>query len=204
MAHSCILPDYTLTWVMTIWDHYYQTGDKALVREQADRMRRALSYFEGVTAPNGLLPYDERYWVFLDWADIFKEGYATVYNLFYFMRSKRPRSSCPDWREGGCRQLRPPRRALRAAIMERLFDAKRRAFYGGLDWKGRPVKSDTPHAYALAVIAGICPERDGSLSPSGFFPSYAASFPRRTSPPTPSSRQTRRPRRSSCTTSSRR
>ena len=60
-------------------------------------MRWALSYFEGVTAPNGLLPYDERYWVFLDWADIFKEGYATVYNLFYFMTLERPRGSSPSW-----------------------------------------------------------------------------------------------------------
>ena len=22
MSHHCILPDYTLTWVMTIWDYY--------------------------------------------------------------------------------------------------------------------------------------------------------------------------------------
>ena len=59
IAHGCILPDYTLTWVMTLWDYYYQAGDKSIVAEQADRMRRALAYFEGVTAGNGLLPYDQ-------------------------------------------------------------------------------------------------------------------------------------------------
>ena len=55
-------------------------------------MRRALSYFEGMTAKR-TFPYDDRYWLFLDWADIFKDGYPTVYNMFYFWTLETAASS---------------------------------------------------------------------------------------------------------------
>ena len=45
------------------------------------------------------------------------------------------------------------------AIMKHLFDAKRRAFYGWFDFRGKPVKHDTPHTYALANV-GALPEYD--------------------------------------------
>ena len=69
--------------------------------------------------------------------------------------------------------------------MKHLFDTKRRAFYGGLDWKGRPVKSDTPHAYALAVIAGICPERDAEFVAERLLPVVRGEFPEKDKPSNP-------------------
>jgi len=183
MSHHCILPDYTLTWVMTIWDYYYQTGDKSLIAEQADRMRRALAYFEDITASNGLLPYDERYWLFLDWAEIFKEGYPTVYNMFYFMALETAAALfglIGETRDAA--HYRGRAKAVREAIMCRLFDAKRGAFYGGFDWKGRPVKHDTPHTYALAVVAGICPERDKEFVTERLLPVVRGEFPLAGSP----------------------
>ena len=159
MSHHCILPDYTLTWVVTIWDYYMQTGDTSLMAEQADRVRRALSYFEGMTAANGLLPYDDRYWLFLDWADIFKEGYPTVYNMFYYWTLKTAAElfRLIGEREDARHYATLAQRSGKA-IMKHLFDAKRRAFYGGLDFRGKPVKHDTPHTYALAVMSGLCGE----------------------------------------------
>jgi len=156
-AHQCILPDYTLTWVMTVWDYYFQTGDKSLIAEQADRIRRALSYFEDITAANGLLPYDNRYWLFLDWADIFKQGYPTVYNIFYFWALKTAAKlfDLIGEHEEAAR-YRALGRAVRAAIMTHLFDARTATFYGGLDFRGKRVPQDSPHAYALAVVSGLC------------------------------------------------
>ena len=111
----------------------------------------------------GFFPYDERYWLFLDWADIFKEGYATVYNIFYFLALETAAKLFALIGEGkDAADCARRAEALRAAIMKQLFDPKRRAFYGGLDWKGKPVKSDTPHAYALAVHCGhVSRERRG-------------------------------------------
>ncbi len=157
--HHCILPDYTLTWIMTLWDHYRQTGGRDLLKEYADRAWRALSYFEEMTAANGLLPYDDRYWLFLDWADVFKDGYPTLYNLMYF---EALATAAQIFRLAGRRKYSTEcrRRAvrLRKAIVARLFDESKCVFYGGLDWKGRPVKAETPHAYAIAIESGILPD----------------------------------------------
>jgi hypothetical protein len=160
-SHHCVLPDYTLTWIMTIWDYYRQTGDTYLIRQHAPRMLRALSYFENALSPNGLLPYDARYWLFLDWADVFKNGYPTLYNVMYFWALE---TAAKLFRLAGSRvesaRFARAAKASKRAIMSRLFDAKNARFFGGLDWKGRPVRHDTAHAYALAVVSGLCPEYD--------------------------------------------
>jgi hypothetical protein len=177
-SHHCILPDYTLTWIMTIWDYYRQTGDVSLVREYAPRMLRALSYFEGALAPNGLLPYDERYWLFLDWADVFKDGYPAIYNIMYFWAletASKLFALIGDRRESA--SLSKQAAASRRAIMSKLFDSKKRRFCGGLDWKGRPVSHDTPHSYALAIVSGLCPRHDRFFVDKRLLPAISGQCP---------------------------
>jgi len=177
-AHHCVLPDYTLTWIMTIWDYYRQTGDASLAREHAPRMFWALDYFRGVTAKNGLLPYDDRYWLFLDWAAVFKEGYPTLYNIMYFWAletAARLFGLIGAKREAA--ELAARARASRKAIMGHLFDRRRRAFHGGLDWNGRPAGKDTAHPYALAILSGLCPEYDEAFTRERLLPLVAMADP---------------------------
>ena len=30
MAHHCILPDYSVVWILTLFDYYWQTGDSSV------------------------------------------------------------------------------------------------------------------------------------------------------------------------------
>src|SRR5690606_9221744 len=82
MAHNCVLPDFTLIWIVTLWDYYWQTGDLSLFRSQRSTIENALTYFEKHTGKHGLVEYDDRYWLFLDWTTLFKEGAPSVYNLW--------------------------------------------------------------------------------------------------------------------------
>ncbi len=83
MAHNCVLPDFTLIWMATLWDDYWQTGSLNSFLSQQQTVETALSYFEEWTDPkSGLLRYDSRYWLFLDWTNIQKEGFSTVYNAW--------------------------------------------------------------------------------------------------------------------------
>ncbi|MBN2584586.1 MAG: alpha-L-rhamnosidase, partial [Planctomycetes bacterium] len=85
-SYGSILPDFSLIWALTIWDHYWQTGDISLAAEQWPRIERLLGYFVGEgRGRNGLLRYDERYWLFLDWTDIHKSGTPTLLNLWYVL-----------------------------------------------------------------------------------------------------------------------
>lgn len=83
MAHNCVLPDFTLIWMSTLWDEYWQTGSIESFLSQQATIKSALAYFEEWTNPGtGLLQYDQRYWLFLDWTGIQREGESAVYNFW--------------------------------------------------------------------------------------------------------------------------
>ncbi len=86
MAHSCILPDFTLIWMLTLWDFYWQTGSTEPFLTHRGTVRRALAYFERHTDPaTGLVTYDDRFWLFLDWTDLHKDGAPAVLNLWLLL-----------------------------------------------------------------------------------------------------------------------
>lgn len=85
VAYNCILPDFALTWILTVRDHWWQTGDTALVCKQWPRIQEVLAYFDAPEArtPEGLLRHDRRYWLFEDWSDLWKGEVPTFLNLWY-------------------------------------------------------------------------------------------------------------------------
>ncbi|XHR31113.1 MAG: alpha-L-rhamnosidase C-terminal domain-containing protein [Chthoniobacteraceae bacterium] len=84
-GNGCILPDFTLIWVLTLWDHYWQTGSLEMFQRHRAQVAAALTYFEKHTHPEcGLVSYDRRYWLFLDWTGICKEGYPALLSLWLF------------------------------------------------------------------------------------------------------------------------
>ncbi len=83
MAHTCILPDFNLTWILTLWDYYWQTGDVEAYLSHKDTVDMILKYFDSFTNPNtGLINFDERYWLFLDWTKIQKNGQPTLLSMW--------------------------------------------------------------------------------------------------------------------------
>lgn len=110
MAHGCILPDFTLIWMATMWDEYWQTGSPDSFLSQQATIESALAYFQQWTDPKtGLLRYDDRYWLFLDWTDIQRAGSPSVYNfwllytldrlsaLYHIARKSAAAKRCQRW-----------------------------------------------------------------------------------------------------------
>lgn len=159
ISHNCILPDFTLTWIITHRDYYWQTGDLSFFKGMRDRIHRAFDYFHKITAKNGLLPYDDKYWLFLDWCDIFKDGYSTLYNLLYLMAL---RTAIELFKLSGdiksARMYSGRERALLSAIKKKLFNYKTGLFYGGLSWNNKPVAENTAHVFSFAILLNLFPE----------------------------------------------
>jgi len=83
MAHGCILPDFSLVWILTLWDDYWQTGSTEAFRAHEDVVRGILDYFRHSLNPqNRLARFDSRYWLFLDWTELQRKGCPTVLNLW--------------------------------------------------------------------------------------------------------------------------
>src|SRR5574344_1561973 len=81
---QCVLPDFSLTWLLTNFDYYWQTGDLSLFEEQLPKFEQVLAYFHTPEArgKNGLLRADARFWLCEDWADLPKRGYPACLNLW--------------------------------------------------------------------------------------------------------------------------
>ena len=164
IAHNCILPDFSLIWLMTLWDHYWQTGSTEAFTTHRARIDDLLGYFTAkLDAKSGMLPCDERYWLFLDWAPIHKEGYSTVYNAWFVLALEaiaclaeltKERMAARKWRALA---------ALVRAALTKLVD-KLGLLRDGLDWQRKPVAAASVQAQVLALLL----ELDGHDAEASF------------------------------------
>ncbi len=83
MAHHCILPDFSLTWIQTMWDYYWQTGSIEPFIENKAVADGIFAYFKKRLSPRGLPTYDPLHWLFLDWTPIQKNGEPAILAFLY-------------------------------------------------------------------------------------------------------------------------
>ena len=158
-SHRCILPDYTLTWIITHWDYYWQTGDLSLFNKMTGRIKKALEYFHKMKTENGLLPFDRRFWLFLDWVPLFKDGYSTVYNLLYLKTLRYAERLFNVYGENKSKEKYNDRsKELEKSIEANLWNHQKSEVYGGLSWDGKPVEQESAHVLSLTVLLNLFPD----------------------------------------------
>jgi len=165
VAHHCVLPDFSIVWALTIWDYYWQTGDLSLFREQRPRIERLMGYFTGEgRGRNGLLKFDRRYWLFLDWTDIHKTGTPTLLNLWYlYMLEKLALLARLAGLKADERRFRGLCREQKRLVEAKLWDARAGLFRDGLTEDGRPVKIHSVQTQTLAILCGLKKEHHAGM-----------------------------------------
>lgn len=191
-GHTCVLPDYSAMWLVTLQAHYFQTGSTELYRELAGTVDSIMDYFRTeADLNNGLAPYDRRYWLFLDWCPaLFKNGTPTLLNLIWLWGLKQVRlvaEAAGD--EVRLARLDSEIGKLSDAVTSLLYDPETKLLYDGLMPDGTPVDTHAPHAAAIAILVDLLPEahetwlreillplvrgsRGNPLQPSSYFMFY--------------------------------
>lgn len=72
--HINTILDYTFYWMISIWEDYFHTGDASYIHSMYPKMVSAMDYTRKFWSADGFVVGQERDWVFVDWADISKEG----------------------------------------------------------------------------------------------------------------------------------
>jgi len=143
-AHSCILPDFSLTWILTLYDYYWQTGSIEPFVSHKNVVDGIISYFENMKDPRtGLVKYDPRYWLFLDWTGIQKEGQPAILNHWYLQALDKLTQMC---RQSNylvdAKRYENLARSIRASIAKYLIDSEGYAIDGILpDGKSSNLRS---------------------------------------------------------------
>ncbi len=160
MAHGCILPDFSLVWILSIDDYFWQTGDLSLFVEQIPRIEEVLRYFEDNQGKNGgLLGYDERFWLFLDWSSLRKDGSSAIYNMWYLLTLRtlsKLFAHIGDTHKS--KAFLEKAAILENLIVDKLFDSTTGLFVDGVDETGNSYGENSVHAQTLAIMIGLKPE----------------------------------------------
>jgi len=163
MAHGCILPDFTLIWMLTLWDYYWQTGSLEPFLEHQSELQRMLEYFRRWTHPQtGLLRYDSRYWLFLDWTNLRREGWSSLYSLWFLHaldRLRRMYELC--LMSDMAAECQAQSRALRDSLLA-LIDGEG-LMRDGYTPRGKIDPATSIHVQTLAMITGLCPEDETAM-----------------------------------------
>lgn len=161
VAHHCVLPDFSLIWLITLWDYYWQTGSLEPFLAHKHEVAEVLSYFDTNTGGGqSLIGHDKRYWLFLDWCDLFKDGYSTVYNLWLLIALQKAAKLFRLARE-----VKSARRL--SEWIQRHHTLLGRAvlpdgsLVDGFSFRGTLVESTSIHSQTLAILAGFQPKNDG-------------------------------------------
>lgn len=80
---SNVICDYSLWWVMAVWNHYMYTGKKDVLYENYPTITKIMEAFVPYIDDYGMID-DMPYWVFIDWAQIDKEGECCALNAIYY------------------------------------------------------------------------------------------------------------------------
>jgi alpha-L-rhamnosidase len=159
-AHNCILPDFSLTWVLTLWDHYWQTGETGLIVEQWPRVEQVLGYFDSAQARgrHGLLRHDRRFWYFGDWADLFRGEVPTLLNLWYLLALRRLADLLSAAGMEPAEEVRAEAAGHEERVLAHLYDPAQGLFRDGLDEAGEGAATASVHEQTVALMLGLAPE----------------------------------------------
>ena len=72
--HINTIVDYTMLWLIGIQNEYMMDGDIAYVREMYPKMEAVMDLLFAQTDEHGFVKGRERDWIYIDWADIDKDG----------------------------------------------------------------------------------------------------------------------------------
>ncbi len=164
-----ILPDFCLTWVATLYDLYFQTGRSDFLKTLLPRAESVFAYFDTQRNADGIIAYDERFWLFEDWGDLPKKPYPCFLNLWHLLvlqtyekllaGAKMDTSAVSAKIENE-----------KAVLVKAFFDPAQQLFMPVLDENGRQIGTPSVHDQVLAILAGVVPEAHPAMTAKRILP----------------------------------
>ncbi len=81
--------EYTFYWILSIYDYYLYSGDLEFVRHIYGKIAEHLEFCLHRTDENGFMVLREGVWVFVDWAEMPKDGALCVEQILFCQALKR-------------------------------------------------------------------------------------------------------------------
>lgn len=152
-----ILPDFTLTWIATLYDLYFQTADPDAVLPYLPQAEKIFAYFEKYRSNHGVIGYDERFWLFEDWGDLPKKPYPAFLNLWHchvLELYAKLQKFCGVENSETIRKITWEKQLLK----EKYFNEELGLMMPVLDKNGEQTGTPSVHDQVLALLLDLVPE----------------------------------------------
>ncbi|OQY31844.1 MAG: hypothetical protein B6241_13030 [Spirochaetaceae bacterium 4572_59] len=93
-AWDSIIPIWSFLWVISIWDHYWYTGDSGFVKERYHQIIKNLKGAEGYIDKDNL--FSAAMWNLFDWAGIDQDQRKVLYNSQFFVGAIEAAHKCGE------------------------------------------------------------------------------------------------------------
>ena len=155
--HINTIVDYSMYWILGISQHYQMTADKEFVKMIYPRMVSMMDFLENQTDEQGFLTGRKGDWIFIDWADIDKEGPVCAEQMLlaccYRVMAEMEAVSLEGRRDDRNRPAyREKYRELLVKLEEFFWDPEKKAYIDSFVSGRRHV---TRHANIFAVLFQI-------------------------------------------------
>ena len=146
--HINTILDYSLYWLISVYDHYQTYGDQALVKALLPKMRSLLAFVEKGRDENGFIIGGEGVWVFVDWSEMDKTGAICAEQMLY-IRALQAIAFCETLCGGDGSPCLEKADALTARMNQFFWDETQGAF---IDSYASGKRHVTRHANIFAVL----------------------------------------------------
>ena len=159
-----VLPDFSLTWLITLRDLWFQTGKTDHLAQQKDRVEKILSYFRNIRNQDGLIRYDKRFWLFEDWSTLPKQNVPTFLNLWHIYAEEQYLELLlnTEFRDEA-EQLRSKIEQEKRFAEKCFFDPEQQLFLPEQDEAGNLTGVPSVHDQVLAILLNLHPEARNSM-----------------------------------------
>ncbi|WP_202916185.1 alpha-rhamnosidase [Paenibacillus mesophilus] len=82
-THLNTILDYSFYWIISLYDHYWYTGDLEFIRSLYPKMLDLIAFCRSRANERGMVEGKPGDWVFVDWADISKEGELSFQQVLF-------------------------------------------------------------------------------------------------------------------------
>lgn len=152
--HINTINDYTFYWLISIYDYYITSGDIEFVKNIYPRMKEYLDFIISRLDENNLVSPIEEDWIFIDWADIDKDGPNSAEQML-LLRSIECFSKCAEILGKDANYYTDLALKIKKMVNQKFWDNDKGAFIDGFISGKRQV---TRHANIFAVIFDIASE----------------------------------------------
>ncbi|MFA5688791.1 MAG: alpha-L-rhamnosidase C-terminal domain-containing protein [Kiritimatiellales bacterium] len=153
-AWDCLLPAWSFLWGMQVWEHYFYSGDKVLLKKLWPAVLKNIDGALGMLDSNGL--FSGKFWNLLEWAPIDQKHATVLHNSLLLSGTIAAAEKCAAVLNDlpAAKKLRAARRKLIKAI-NKTWNDKKQSYPDSIHENGRPSPKTCQQTSMLAVMCDV-------------------------------------------------